>query len=501
MIGGQLHDEGRRITGKQLGLLQDDAGDDDGRHADEVGGDRHQGGLVEQGAGDHADDGHLGAAGDEAGGHNRHPAVPLVLDGPGGHDAGNAAAGAYQHGDEALAGEAELPEDPVHNEGNPGHVADVLQNGQHQEEHQHLGHEAQHRAHARQSAVADQAGQDFIDAPALQGGPGDFHQPGGAQHVVGPVGEEGAEGTHGDPVHREHHHGEDGQGQDAVGDDLVDLVRGREAVLLPLLLDCLAHQTVDVRIPLVGDDALGVIVQLLLAIHNVVFQMGPEVGAQVQIRQHLLVPFKDLHRVPAEIPFVHHALDGLLNVGDGVLHAAGKHVGQFPGALLLGHPGGQLRGLHAALALQCADLHHLAAQGIAEFSGVDLVAVLADQVHHVHRYHYGQAQFDQLGGEVQVPLDVGAVHDVQNPVRLLLHQVVPGHHFLQGVRGQGVNARQVLNDHVLVTFQPALLLFHRDAGPVAHVLVGAGQIVEQRGLAAVRIAGQCDFQFHLDAPF
>ena len=63
-----------------------------------------------------------------------------------GHDAGDAAAGAHQHGDEALAGEAELAEDPVHDEGDTGHVADVLQNGQHQKQHQHLGHEAQHRA-------------------------------------------------------------------------------------------------------------------------------------------------------------------------------------------------------------------------------------------------------------------------------------------------------------------------------------------------------------------
>ena len=31
---------------------------------------------------------------------------------------------------------------------------------------------------------------------------------------------------------------------------------------------------------------------------------------------------------------------------------------------------------------------------------------------------------------------------------LLLHQIVPGHHLLQGVRGQGVDPRQILYDHV-----------------------------------------------------
>ncbi|CAN4070982.1 Trypsin-like peptidase domain-containing protein, partial [Dysosmobacter welbionis] len=364
VVGGQLHDEGRRVAGEHLGLFQDDAGDDDGRHADKVGGHGHQRASAEQGAGDHADDGHLSAAGDEAGGHDRHAAVPLVLNGPRGHDAGDTAAGAHQHGDEALAGEAELPEDPVHDEGDSRHVADVLQNGQHQEQHQHLGHEAQHRADTGQGAVANQAHDHFVDAPALQGGTGDLHQPGSAQHIVGPVRQEGAEGTHGDPIHREHHHGEDGQGQDPVGDDLVDLVGGGEAMFLALLLDGLRHQIVDVRIPLVGDDALRVVIQLLLAVHDVVLQVGPEVCAQVQVRQDLLIPLKDLHRVPAEISVVHHTLDGLLDVGDGVLHAAREHVGQFSGALLLGHLGSQLRSLHAALALQGADLHHLAAQGV-----------------------------------------------------------------------------------------------------------------------------------------
>ena len=145
MVGGQLHDKGGGLAGKGLELLQHDAGDDDRRHADEVGGGSHPGGVAEDGAGEQADDGHLGAAGDEAGGHDGHFAVPVLLDGAGGHDAGHAAAGSHQHGDEALAGQAEAAEDAVHDEGDAGHVAHVLQNGQQEEQDQHLGHEAQHR--------------------------------------------------------------------------------------------------------------------------------------------------------------------------------------------------------------------------------------------------------------------------------------------------------------------------------------------------------------------
>ena len=43
VVGGQLHDKGGRVAGEHLGLFQNDAGDDNGRHADEVGGDSHPG--------------------------------------------------------------------------------------------------------------------------------------------------------------------------------------------------------------------------------------------------------------------------------------------------------------------------------------------------------------------------------------------------------------------------------------------------------------------------
>ena len=264
----------------------------------------------------------------------------------------------------------------------------------------------------------------------------------------------------------------------------------------PALLHGFIHHAADVGVALVGDDALGVVIQLLLTVLDVFFQMGFQRLVQLQFRQHFFIPLKELDGIPAEIPFLHLALDGLLNVGDGVLHAAGEHMGQLAGALGQCQLHGLFRCRGAALPLEGADLHHRAAQGLAELLPVDPVAVFSHQVHHVHRHHHRQPQLNQLSGEVEVSLNVGAVHDVQNGIRLLAHQVVPGHHFFQGVRGEGVDARQVLDDHILMSLEAALLLFHRDAGPVAHVLIGAGQIIEQGGFSAVRVAGQCDFQFH-----
>ena len=161
--------------------------------------------------------------------------------------------------------------------------------------------------------------------------------------------------------------------------------------------------------------------------------------------------------------------------------------GLLPG---LGQLGGLLGGLQTALALHGGRLHHGAAQGGGELGGVDSVAVLLDHVDHVEGDHHRVAQLQKLGGQVEVALDVGGVHQIQDGVRLLTDEVVPGHHLFQGVGGQGVDAGQVHDCDILLSLQAALLLLHRDARPVAHKLGRAGEGVEHGGLAAVGVAGK-----------
>ena len=45
-------------------------------------------------------------------------------------------------------------------------------------------------------------------------------------------------------------------------------------------------------------------------------------------------------------------------------------------------------------------------------------------------------------------------------------------------------------------FELTLFLFDRNARPVTHVLVAACQSVKHSRLAAVRVAGKCDFNRH-----
>ena len=64
------------------------------------------------------------------------------------------------------------------------------------------------------------------------------------------------EGWNIDVYKRQHHDREDGQTKPAVGDDLVDLIRGRELTVVLFLVAAL-DDLCDVNVALVGDDALG----------------------------------------------------------------------------------------------------------------------------------------------------------------------------------------------------------------------------------------------------
>ena len=606
MVGRQLHDERGRIAGEHLRLLEHDAGDDDRGHADEVRGGGDPGAAAEEGAGDHADEGHFRAAGDKGGGHDRHAAITLVFNGTGSHNARHAAADADEHRDEGLAAQAELTEDTVEHEGDTGHVAAGLEEGQHQEQDEHLRHEAEHRADTGDNAVEDQALQPVGAARLLQtvadqdrdarnpdavvgrigrvkavgfevgdridirhahgavlvgvigdvvvvgghfilsqgllildhggrgvgGGLEGFHfreggvgvevfgfgvetqervdrfgrggvfvvgvvisaradaqqVPAVAEHaVVGPVGRGRADGDHGDPVDQEHDHGEDRQAQPAVGDDAVDLI-GRGLRGLGFLAVAGADDFRDVDVALVGDDGLGIVVELFLGGLDVRLDVLVHILGDVELSEHLVVALKDLDRVPALLLFRHLVHGRLFDVGDRVLDRAGERVHRHGLGGLGGLDGGFCRG-HDAVTLQGRDLHDLAAELLRQLADVDLVAALAHDVHHVHGHDHRDAQFGQLRGQVQVALEVRAVHDVEDGVRTLVDQIVAGDDLFERVRAERVDAGKVHDDNVVMLFQAAFLFLDRDARPVAHKLIGAGQRIEQRRFAAVRVAG------------
>ena len=133
--------------------------------------------------------------------------------------------------------------------------------------------------------------------------------------------------------------------------------------------------------------------------------------------------------------------------------------------------------------------HHGDAHGLLEDLGLHLDALLLGDVHHVEGDDDGGGEEEELGHEVEVPLEGGRVHDGHDEVGLLAQDKVPGYELLLGVGREGIGARQV-HDRILgvMVGEGARLLLDGLAGPVAHVLIEAREKVEDRGFADVRLA-------------
>lgn len=152
------------------------------------------------------------------------------------------------------------------------------------------------------------------------------------------------------------------------------------------------------------------------------------------------------------------------------------------------HMQGVVHQLGRALVLGRRDGDDGDAQQLLHLVHVDGAAVALHLVHHVEGQHHGHAQLHELHRQVQVALDVRGVHDVDDAARALVQQETARDHLLARVRRHGVDARQVGDERLGMALDAAVLAIHRHAGKVAHVLVRAGQLVEQRGLAAVLVA-------------
>ena len=159
---------------------------------------------------------------------------------------------------------------------------------------------------------------------------------------------------------------------------------------------------------------------------------------------------------------------------------------------VLRHLNDLLRGLEPALVLERRDSDDFAAKRARNLLEVDLVAILPHDVHHVDGHHHRKAKFRELRREVQVALDVRAVHDVEYRIRPLFDEKPARDLLLDGVGREGVDAREILYDNLLVPGEYAVLLLDRDARPVADVLLRPSKRIEERGLAAVRVAREGD---------
>ena len=123
--------------------------------------------------------------------------------------------------------------------------------------------------------------------------------------------------------------------------------------------------------------------------------MRHDVCRNLDSLENLVVALKDLDRVPALLLFGLVVDDSLFDMRNRMLDRTGERVHR-DGLRALCRADCRLGSFHDAGALQRGDLDDLAAQLTAQLSGVDLVAVLADDVHHVDGDDDRNAKLGQL---------------------------------------------------------------------------------------------------------
>ena len=141
----------------RLGLLEDDAGHDDGSHTYEVSGSGDPRRTAEDCACYHSNERNLSAAGDERCRHDCHTAVTFVFNSTGCHDTGDTAACTDKHRNEGFTGETELTEDTVEDECDTSHVAARFKECKEEEEDEHLRNKSENCADAGYDTVKDKS--------------------------------------------------------------------------------------------------------------------------------------------------------------------------------------------------------------------------------------------------------------------------------------------------------------------------------------------------------
>ena len=142
-------------------------------------------------------------------------------------------------------------------------------------------------------------------------------------------------------------------------------------------------------------------------------------------------------------------------------------------------------------------LDHRASQFSSELGTVDHQAAGPRHVNHVERHQHRPPELLQLEHQPQVQPQVGGVHHGDQRVGHAFAGTPAFDHLERDLlvrrgRLQAVCSRQVNHRDQATVGQPDLahLAFDRDPGVVGDLLAGTGEQVEQRRLAAVRIAHQ-----------
>ena len=235
------------------------------------------------------------------------------------------------------------------------------------------------------------------------------------------------------------------------------------------------HHVLNEAIAHVRQSGIAVESAFLLHLHDAVLQQLLFVLIQLQLPQHALVALDELGggKTSRNARFVGVILDHMHHGMDAAVHRriTGAEVIYLGQGLAAGGVHRLIQQFRYALALHGADGHHRNTQASAQLLHVDGAAVGTHLVHHIQRQHHRHPQLQKLQRQVEISLDVGSVHNIDDAVGLFLEDEVAGDDLLLRIGTQGVYARQIHHGAAFAVLYLPHLLIHRHAGEIAHMLV------------------------------
>ena len=185
---------------------------------------------------------------------------------------------------------------------------------------------------------------------------------------------------------------------------------------------------------------------------------------------------------------MHHGMDAAV-YGAAMIRTVTKilYLRRF---LIFCHMHCMMHQLIYAFVLRRRDRYHRHTKHL--FHRIDVhIATVADHfIHHIERYHHRHTHLQQLHRQIQVTPDAGHIHDIYDRLGLFFQDKIPGNDLFTGIGGHGIYARQIRDECPLLPAYLPVLTVYRNTREVSHMLVGSGQLVKQRGLAAVLITDQ-----------
>lgn len=207
------------------------------------------------------------------------------------------------------------------------------------------------------------------------------------------------------------------------------------------------HHPLDEGVAHIGQGGVAVQPGFGFHLHDAVLQKLLFVFVQLQVLLQRVAPLNELGSAEPggdaqSLGVVGDEVDnGVQAAVDGGV--VGAEIGDLRQDAAPCHRDGPVDQLRNTFALGGGNGHHRDAEGGAQFLHIDRTAVGPHLIHHVEGKHHRHPQLQKLEGEVEVAFDVGGVHDIDDAVRLLIEDKIPGDDLLLRIGPQRIDARQI----------------------------------------------------------